>query len=263
MRPSGVGHVLVNDLGHADSRDVGVEAQPFTDAPNQCFAREPRRQIDAGCSKGVGVKPAKLQVGVGDRGVLPAERVRSRAGLGPRALRADPDLVEHIDAGNRSAASTDLDHVDHGNRDRHPAPLLEARCAVDFEGLGGRRTKIIDQADLRCRASHVEREHPVACVASCKVSSKNCSTGWARLNEPHGKRRCALDAHQAATGVHEVERATDAALQQFVAKPNKIGRHQRLDVGVRANGVEPLKLTHLWRHLTADRHRDIGKSIEE
>ena len=43
----------------------------------------------------------------------------------------------------------------------------------------------------------------------------------------------------------------------------EIGRHQRLDVGVGADGVEALELAHLRRDLGRDRDRQVGRPRQQ
>ena len=98
--------------------------------------------------KVVGVEPPELDVGIGDGRIGTAEVVGGGTGFGAGAVRPDADLTERVDAGDRTAAGTDLDHLDDRDRDGHAAALLEAGGAGDLERLGRLRRVVLDQAIL-------------------------------------------------------------------------------------------------------------------
>ena len=84
----------------------------------------------------VGVEQAEHDVGVGDRRLGAATAVGGRARLGAGRLRPDLQQAELVDAGERSAAGTDLDEVDRRHGAREAGALLEAVGAGDLEHVG-------------------------------------------------------------------------------------------------------------------------------
>ena len=102
------------------------------------------------------VVAAERQVGVGDRGLGAAAAVARRAGIGTSALRSHRDAAHRIDMRDRAAAGTDLHHLDYGNPQRQTGAFAEPSDASDLEGACGLRSAVVDQADLRGGAAHVE-----------------------------------------------------------------------------------------------------------
>src|SRR5215468_2215164 len=63
---------------------------------------------------------------------------------------------EKVDARDRAAAGADLDHFDHRDAQRQPAAFEKAVDPRHLEGARGLRLRLVDEADLRGRAAHVE-----------------------------------------------------------------------------------------------------------
>ena len=108
------------------------------------------------------VEPAEHDVGVGHGRLDAAAPVTDRARVGARALRPDAEQPARVDPRDRAAPGADLDEVDDRRphrvaRERHAADP-RARVAADVVVLRHRRPAVLDQADLRRRAAHVEGE---------------------------------------------------------------------------------------------------------
>src|SRR5262249_42592749 len=71
-------------------------------------------------------------------------------------VRTDDDAPERVDARDRAAAGADLDHFDDRDAQRQPAAFEKAVDPRHLEGARGLRLRLVDKADLRGRAAHVE-----------------------------------------------------------------------------------------------------------
>ena len=209
------------------------------------------------------MQATQADVGVGHSGVVPAEVVGGRAWLRTGAARPDTDLPEGVGGGDGAAAGADLQHLDHRDRDRHAAALLEPGLPRHLEAGGGARHVVLDEGDLGRRAAHVEGADAVAAVAGGQIGGEHGATGRPRLHQPHGERRGNLHAQQSAAGVDEMQRAGCTEPAQLGLEAPQVGGHQRLHVGVGAGGVEPLVLAHPGRDLAAERRGDAGRGLQE
>src|SRR5262249_58396762 len=104
----------------------------------------------------------ETSIRIGPGGFFPAAGVAHRTRLRAGAVGTDDDAAERINARNRAAASADLDHFDHWNAQRQPAPLKKAVNPGDFERTRGLRLRVVDEADLGGRPAHVERHNLLA-----------------------------------------------------------------------------------------------------
>ena len=90
----------------------------------------------------------------------------------------------------RAAAGADLHHLDHRDPQRQPGSFAEPPDAGDLERAGGLRLAVIDQADLRRGAAHVERQHAVepAFAARCgaeKIAPPAGPLSTSRIGKRH------------------------------------------------------------------------------
>ena len=131
--------------------------------------------------------------------------------------------------------------------------------AGHLEGLGGAGRPALDQADLGRGTTHVVGEDGVQSVAVGQVGGEDGAPGGAGLDEAHREACSTLDAHQATSGVHQVDGTRCAGGMQLLLEAVQVAGHERLEVGVGADGVEALELAHLWRHLGRDRDGCIGQ----
>ena len=117
-----VRHVLVDDLGDTDRCRLGIHFEGLTDGGLNCCGGLVRGKRYVCRPEGVGVQPPEREVGVSDGGFGSTEVIGGRAGFGSCAVRADSDLSQRVDAGDRTASSPYLDHLDDRDADGH------ARC---------------------------------------------------------------------------------------------------------------------------------------
>ena len=74
---------------------------------------------------------------------------------------------------DRAAAGADLDHLDHRNAQRQAAAFEKAIDARHFERARGLRLRLVDQADLRGRAAHVEGQNLIEPVLARDAGGKD------------------------------------------------------------------------------------------
>ena len=142
-------HLVVDDApdqrGRLDDRQPERLGDPLADRLLGGVAVQrhaPREEL-------VRAEVAEHEVGVGDRRLGPAELVGHRARVGAGALRADLEPVAQraVDPGDRAAAGTDRQRLQHGGRDH---PLVDDRVEL----VVAHRVPD-DQADVERRAADV------------------------------------------------------------------------------------------------------------
>ena len=245
MHPRRVRHRLVDHLRDAECGHAGIEperrrhfgrdgAAGGLDVERDLPAREPPR-VDA----------PERDVGVGDgRGRTPAP-VSGGTGVGAGAVGPYRDASHGVDPGDRAAAGADLHHLDDRDAQRNAAALGEARLAVDLELARGLRREVVDEADLGGGAAHVEGDDPVEPHLRCDPGGKDRPAGRTGFDEPDGEPDRGIQAREPAARGHEQHRAGEAPRFQPGAQTPEVARHQRLHVGVRGGGAEPLVLADL------------------
>ncbi|MNF83031.1 hypothetical protein D3C84_653440 [compost metagenome] len=159
MDTTGVCHVLIDHLADTESCSVRPHSQRLTNHAPHSAGGVVRGQTQGTAGKVVGIQAAKQQVGVGNGRFQTTTVIASRTWFGCGAVRADANLVHAVDASDRAAACTDLNHFHHWNGNWHATPLLEAVGSRHFKGFGGLRHLVFDQADFCCRAAHIKRHH--------------------------------------------------------------------------------------------------------
>lgn len=163
--------------------------------------------------------------------------------------------------GQRSAASADFDHIDHGDRNRHAGPFLEPVGPRNLEHAAGFRRLVLDQANLGRGAAHVKAEHLVQTIARRDMRRENRAASGAAFDKPHREIGRVLDRDDAAAGVHQENAAIHALVAQPAFETPKIRGHQRLDISVGHDRVEAFVFAHLRRNLGRDRHRNLGQAF--
>ena len=249
------GHVLVDDLDHAQGGRARVAGQRGADMALERRGRGMRVEVEGAAREGVRRQPAQRQVGVGHGGPRAAARVAGRAGIGARALRADLDAPEMVDRGEGSAARADLDHLDHRDLQRRAASLHEAVGAVDLERAAEKRLAVVEQADLRGGAAHVETDDPAFAHAFRHVSGKDRAARRSGLDQPHRKRRGGSDGDKAAARGHQQAGAGKPGVGETRLHVPQIAAHDRLDVGVGDGRGLALVFADLRTDLRRQRHR--------
>ena len=241
VHPSRVRHVLVHHLDHPDRGPVAVESQSGADVAGQRRRRLLRIETDPSAREPHGVEPAEHEIGVGHGRALAAEPVARGSRLGSGAGGTDAEPVHLVDPRDRAAARSDFHHLDDRDSHRKAAPLQIPVSPGDLEGSRAVGRPVLDKADLRGGAAHVQRERFGQAAFACDVTGQNRSPGGTRLDEPDGVLRGVLDRRDAAARHHQVERAGHPACPQPVLQAQEIARDQRPDVGIGAGGREALE----------------------
>ena len=104
--------------------------------------------------------------------------------------------------GERSAARTDFNHVDHRDRNGHTRPLFEPVGAGNFKNARRLGSLIFDQANLGGGPAHVERQHLIQPVLRSDMRGKDSATRRTGFNQAHWKVRRILDRDDATARVH-------------------------------------------------------------
>ena len=151
-----VRHVLVDDLVDTPGGLDGIQAERagdlFLDTPKGGLAVESYLPTE----EELGVEVAQDQVRVGHRRFLPATAVAGWPRVGAGAPRSDLRQAQRADAGDRSTARADLDHLYDSGLNRQARAFLEPVDAGDLELIGTQRLSTLDQARFGRRPTHVE-----------------------------------------------------------------------------------------------------------
>ena len=213
------------------------------------------RHLAAG--KSLRIDAAERHVGVGDGRLAAAAAVAHWARLGAGACRADHDAAEPVDAGDGTAAGADLDHLDDRNAQRQARALGETVDACHLEQPRGLRLRLVDEADFRRGAAHVERYDLVEAVLTRDAGGEDRAAGRPGFDEPHRKADGGLGGGDAAARGHQQHRAAEAGTRQFALELADVTAHQRLQVGVGAGRRETLVFAHFRRDVRRQRHGEI------
>ena len=139
-------HVQVDQGDDADGRTFDADAQWLGDfAPDRVDGRFTIEANAAAQQRAVG-QVAQGQVGVGHGGLGAALAVAHRAGVGPRAARADLKHAEVIEVGDRATTGTEGFHLDH----RHADAIAQEVGVLAEVGAPG-----FAQGDVERGAPHV------------------------------------------------------------------------------------------------------------
>ena len=163
-------------------------------------------EIDLAAEEVARVEPAEHEVRVGDRRLRAAAAVADRPRVGARALRPDAQQAARVDPGDRAATGADLDEVDDGRPHRvarqghaaDPGPRVPADVVV----LRHRRAAVLDQADLRGRAAHVEGEDVRPAERLAEVRRGDHARGRPRLDHEDRTAAGGIGAEDAAARLH-------------------------------------------------------------
>ncbi len=172
-RPESVPHRRVRNSDHPERCSRRVEPERLRDSGRDRLARALRIQLDAPASKDLRTEPAEHDLRVGHRRLLTAAPVADGAGAGPRAVRADPQATSGFDRGDAAPTGSHLVDVEDGHPDR-----VTFVVAAD-EVLGSKpRRSIQDDAGLRGRATHVERDRAAEPEELAEREGSGHTSGW-------------------------------------------------------------------------------------
>ncbi len=150
-----------------------------------------------------------------------------------------------------------------------PAPISissivdEALLACRLEAVADQWLAVVDDAQLRRRAAHVEGQHRLGGAAVAEEGAGERAGGRAGFQQLD--RRALRLAHmgQAAVRQHHEQRRADAECGDLAAQIVQIPVGDRLDVGVRDRRRGALELADLRRDLRRDRHEEVGKPFAQ
>ncbi len=151
-----VDHVRVGDA-HDAARHLDIaHAQPCRRVRRARLRARRHIGDDIAADEIVLVDAAEREVGVGGGGIGAAAAIGGGAGDRAGRFRADMQLLELVDPGDRAAAIADLDQVDHRHHDR-----VAGRLAVALDPVIGLDSDVaaLDQRAFRRRAADIERQH--------------------------------------------------------------------------------------------------------
>ena len=253
-----VGHGLVHHLRYAVGAIRRAGAEAGSDVTLDGAAGEIEVEPQASVRKGVGVEIAGHRVGIGHRRSIATAPVAGGSWIGARAAGSDAQSRQLVDARDGAAAGSDLDHLGHRDPHRQAAALDEPLGPRDLECTRGARLAVLDEAHLRGRSSHVERQRMGASTRSGDPGGEDRAAARPRLDQPDGEREGGRERRHAAAGGHEVERAVEATFPETAGEILQVSLHQRLDAGVGHRRGEPVELANLGRHLAGEADRECG-----
>ena len=263
VRARRVGHVLVHQLADPE-RGVRLIQPEFRPWPVANGRRSPVAvERDRATREETRIDASQHHVRVGDGGVGPAPAVGHRARFRPGARRSHLDAAEVVHRRDGPAPGPDLDHLDHRNADRQPAPLLEAVAAGHLEGARLQGSSPVDHAQLRGCAPHVVREDVAQLQPSREVACQNRTSRGTGFHQPHGRRHCGFERGEPAPGGHEQEGTVEPRGHERLRQPLQVAGHQRLDIGVGARGRKAFVLAHLRADIRGQRHRKLRAFVRE
>ena len=141
-----------------------------------------------------------------------AAAVAGRAGIGAGGVRADLQQPDLVDRGDRAAAGADLDHVDDRRLDRQAGALLEAMDArrLPASARSRRAPSSIRQALAVVPPMSKEITSVLPAAAPKKAVARPPPAG-PDSSRRIGKARAVSGETQAARGMHQPQRAAEAA----------------------------------------------------
>ena len=165
------------------------------------------------------IEPAKHHIGVGDGWLAAALTVTSRARLRPGAVRTHCYSLQQVDAGDRAATSTDLDHLDHRNSQRQPAAFEKTIDPRHLHGARHLRPCLVDEAYLRGGPAHVERKDLRQPMLTRDAAGKNRARCGPGLDQAHREANGSIDGRDPAAGGHQQQRTCKAGALELRSRP--------------------------------------------
>ena len=207
------------------------------------------------------IDAAECQVGVGHRSLAAAAPIRGRSRIGARAVRTHGNALHPVDARDRAAARADLDHLDHRHADGKTAAFHVPIGPRHLERARPLGLTLVDEADLRGRAAHVEGQHALERALARDPGGEQGTAGGPGLDEPHRKPGRDLERGETPARHHEQQRARHAERVQLGAQPQQIALHHRAHVRIGAGRREPLVLSDLRADLAREAEGDVGRQL--
>ncbi len=232
--PQCLRHVFVGNRDHA-RRGLG-----FTDIHllRQRSGHAPRRghiQRHAAAQEGIRLQAPQHQVGVGHRGLVPAQPVTRRAGPGTGRLRPDLQQPAAVDPGNGTTARPDGVHVDHRHGHRPGADVA----------LGGQADLAVDQRHVGGGAAHIKGEQAHVADLPPDEARAHQAAGGTGQQQVYGLAPGQVGAHRSAGALHDGDRRRRQSTGQAV----EVTCHARPHPGIQPGGNAALVLPVFRQHL--------------
>ena len=247
MDPRRACHVLAHDLIDSPRRLHRRQAQGFADSADR-HRRGRSVQRHPAAQEEVRIEIAEHEIGVGNRRLRSPVSITGRTRVGAGAAGTHLQEAQVIDARDRPATGTDFDHVDDRRLYRQAAALLEAMDPRRLHHRGDVGTAILDQAGLRRRSAHVERDDVRLAHLDAEVRRRHASAGRPGFQESHGKRCRDRWRRQASGRLHEVKLAVKPLCLEGLHQAPHVAPRQGLHVGVRHRRRCPIKFPQLRLH---------------
>jgi hypothetical protein len=156
----------------------------------------------------------------------------------------------------RDGAATGAERVDVETRQRH---LGDVHAALARQ----LRLALLEQGDIRARATHVERDQVALAdqrraVAACRDAARG-----PREHRASGEARRFRHRRDAAVRLHDQHFAAIARRRELVAEAHEVPREHGADIGVDDRRPDPLVLLDLRQHLRRERHIRVGQALRE
>ena len=249
-------HRFVDDFGNAARRLLHRHRQRSADRIGHRLKRPCGIERDLAAGEARQIDAAEHDIGVGHRRLRAAACVAGRTRIGAGTVRSHCDAAQRIHARDRTAAGTDLHHIDHRNAHGEATAFGESIGTSDFEMPRLLRREVVDQRELRRRSSHVERDRAVVAAARRDMARQDRAASRSALHQTHRKSARGLHRADASGGHHQQQRTVRADTMQSVLHAREIAIHHRQHVGVRHHRRGSLVLADLAADLrrNGDRH---------
>ena len=231
-----------------------VDAELFADGRHRRLGRL-HVGDDFAAAEIIPVDPAEPEIGVGRRRLFAAAAIGGRPRNRARRLRADMQLAEIVDPGDRAAAVADLNEIDHGNHDR-----VAGGSAVALDPVVGldRDLAVLDQRTFGRGAADVERQHIQLAYQLAELRRAPEAGRRARLHHRDRNFRHRLQRVDAAIRLHDVRAFPEALLLQALIEAGQITLRDRLHIGREHGRVGAFIFAPLAGDLVRGHRRDAG-----
>ena len=251
----GTRHGLVDDLGHAGRRALGIGAERAGQRLQRGLGLVAVKRNGA-AGEARRVEPPQRGIGVGHGGLGAAAPVTRRTGHAARGIGTDLDAAQRVEAGDRAAAGADLDQFDDGDAHRQAGALHEAIGARDFELARALQLEIVEQGELGRGAAHVEGDGAAGVVLGRDRARQDGAAGRSGFDQPHGIAPRRVDRRDATRRHHQQQGGRDSVLLQVGFELAEIACHARQHIGVGDGGRGALVFADLGTDLARQRDGD-------
>ena len=203
-------------------------------------ARQIRADRHAPVEQSLGVETAKQHVCVGDSRLLAAACIANRSWIGACATWSDLKEAAIVDPRDAAATGANRVHVDHRKADRIAGNLPLAR---------DQGHRLLDQADIRRGAAHVEGDQVAVAGAAAEVDRANDARG--RAGRQRADRAMAGFARRCKATVRllDIRFRTKAEGVDTCLELVEIAAHHRTERGIQHRRTGTFVLAKFGQHL--------------